>query len=137
MTQARESVISLVEKGWAGARRVSIAQAQQGANVHHFVRGLLSSEVLHMVRAHKGITVWGISSRWYRLVVWGALVVSQFNQALLIWVDNERALRWVQWWFPLMRKKVILITEERDGSPSIWHQGQRIELSMTGSLDPT
>ena len=65
--------ISLVEKGWAGARRLSIPLAQRGVRVRHLVKGRLRAEVLKVIAPHPGMTIRGVPRRLYRLAAWFTL----------------------------------------------------------------
>ena len=127
-------VLSLVEKGWAGARQLSIHLARAEGEVEHLVRGRISRDVLAVMTPHPGMRIRGIPRQWYKVIVWIRLFVAQrLRQPSLILIDNERTAQWIDRWFPSLRKSVVLVLEAPDGSPQVFRQGQVIEV---GALLP-
>ncbi len=109
--------ISLVEKGWAGARGLSIALSRQGVCVRHLVRGRVPLEVLQVLTPYEGITIQGFSTRWYRWVVWGILLWNQRRaRTRLVMVDNSKAMEWVRHWFPRLKDHLVQVEETPQGS---------------------
>ena len=112
--------ISLVEKGWAGARRYSIELVGQGMLVEHVVRGQLSAAVLEIITPYPGMRIVSYSRRWYRVMTWWWLASSVYRRRrTMVIVDNPRAAQWVGAWFPMLRRHVVLIQEQPDGSPIV------------------
>ncbi len=113
-------VISFVEKGWAGARQFSITLVRQGMTVEHVVKGKAADDVVAMVTPYPGMRISSVSRRWYRFVTWVILLFAVPRRHLeVVIVDNARTAQWVSAWFPALRKKLVLIQEQGDGSPRI------------------
>ncbi len=104
--------ISLVEKGWAGARRLSIELSRKGVQVRHLVRGTIASEFVDIITPYPGISIRGIPVRWYRIATWGILLSWQFRPNLhAVIVDNARTSDWVTKTFPQLADKLIQVKE--------------------------
>ena len=116
-----QRAISFVEKGWAGARQVTIPLAQQGMRVEHMVKGKVADDVLAIITPYPGMRIFSVSRRWYRFVTWIILLLAVPRRRSLdmVIVDNERSAKWVGSSFPMLRKKLVLIQEQGDGSPRI------------------
>jgi len=121
-------IVSLVEKGWAGARQITMSAVQAGHDVQHFVRGRLSHVLLEALTPYPRMRIRGYSPSWYRVAVWGALVRRTLTlSAPIVLVDNERAMRWVAQWFPWWRSRVIMVREPPDGPLLLTIAGQPID----------
>ncbi len=121
-------IISLVEKGWTGARQVTIDAVCAGHSVRHFVRGKLPRTVLEVLTPYPNMRIQGYSPRWYRMVVWGALVRRTLSMSTpLVLVDNERALRWVTRWFSWWRNRVVLVPESLGAPLLLTPSGEPID----------
>ena len=128
-------VLSLVEKGWAGARQVSIRFTESGVGVDHLVRGWISREVCEVITPYRGMWIQGIPKQWYKMLAWVRLLFAQrSSQLTLILVDNERTVQWIGRWFPALRQKVVLVLEAPDGSPQIFWRGRAVEVSALLSV---
>jgi len=110
------SVLSLVERGWRGARECSLVLAGRGMGVLHLIKGSLEPEVLAMIQARPGIRLTGIPRPLFRLVLW-LVLVGQTLAGRLRWVlvDNERTLRAVAPWCALCRLTPVLIEPDGNG----------------------
>ena len=115
--------ISLVEKGWAGARRVSIRLVREGGSVRHVVRGRLDAELLNSLTPYARMTIRGVSPGWYRTVAWFELARALPGGLSLVIVDNENAAVWVSRCFPMMRERILVVQEGPDGTPEITRRG--------------
>lgn len=126
------AVLSLVEKGWAGARWLSIhMMAQSDVSVRHLVRGTVPRVLLEALTPYARMTITGIPVRLYRLVVWVVLVYGCCTGRLAaVLVDNERAERWVARWFPWLRDHIILVHETSEGRPAIVRHGAQVQLDL-------
>ncbi len=104
--------ISLVEKGWAGARRLSIELSRTGVGVRHLVRGTIAPEFLSVITPYPGVSIRGIPVRWYRIATWGTLLLWQFRPGLhAVIVDNTRTADWVTKTFPRLADKLVRVNE--------------------------
>ena len=122
--------LSLVEKGWAGARQVSIELAKRDVPVCHLVKGQLPSALLRILTPYRGMTIRGIPRPWFRMLAWAYLVRAQVRgNGSLILVDNQRTSGWVDRWFPTLRERLVLIQETPQGSPKLFLRGTRVDLS--------
>ena len=116
--------ISLVEKGWAGARRLSIELVQRGGSVRHVIRGRLDAELLSVLTPYPRLTIRGVPLRWYRVAAWLELAVALAGGGpQLILVDNEKAAAWVGGWFPMLRERVVVVQEDATGAPMVTRRG--------------
>ena len=123
--------ISLVEKGWAGARQLSIPLTQRGIRVRHLVRGTLAAGVLKSITPYPGMTIRGIPRRLYRLVAWVALQLGSWRgDVAMILVDNERAFSWVSRAVPSLGDRLVLVLEADDGAPRIAQTGARVDCAL-------
>ena len=104
--------LSLVEKGWAGARRFSIQLSDKGVAVRHLVKGTIAPEFLAVITPYRGVSIHGISARGYRIVTWAALLLYQFHPGLqAVIVDNTRTSDWVAKTFPRLAGRLIQVAE--------------------------
>ncbi len=105
--------ISLVEKGWAGARRLSIGLSHKGVAVRHLVKGRIAPGFLGIITPYPEISIRGIPVQWYRLATWWTLLIWQFRQGNLhaVIVDNARTSDWVKKTFPRLSNKLIQVKE--------------------------
>ncbi len=135
MTTPTGRVLSLVEKGWAGARQLSIRFSREGLQVRHLVRGRLAADVRACLTPYAGITIWGIPRRVYRVVVWLQLFAAPLRGPVrAILIDNERSARWINRWFPHLQEYVILIQERGDGSPVIKWRGAKVNVDAAAGM---
>lgn len=112
-------IVSLVEKGWAGARRLSITMVQEGHQVHHLVRGRIPRNLLEVITPYPGITIRGYPAKWYRVAVWMILARAILTpRRTVVLVDNDRAESWVKRQFPRLHS-VILVRETPEGQPIV------------------
>ena len=113
-------VLSLVEKGWAGARQLSIPLSRRGLRVRHLVCGALSGEVARILTPYPGMSIRGIPRQLYRVAAWLALQRGIWRKDIAaVLVDNERAFRWVSQVAPALRDRLVEVQEAEDGTPRI------------------
>ena len=121
--------LSLVEKGWAGSRRVAIRLSAAGISVRHLVRGSLPREVVRVISPYPGVAIRGVPVRWYRVAAWSWLMLAQFRRGVAwLLVDNEKTARWAARWFPRLRAKLVLIQETGTGDPLAFRNGAPVAL---------
>ena len=127
------AAVSMVEKGWGGARRVSIELTRQGMTVHHLVRGRLPKDLIAAITPYAGMRITGVSTRWFRPIVWALLVWRRLTgRAPLVLVDNERAAAWVKGW--RLSSTPLLVLEREDGQPVLRVGDRDADLASVGAL---
>lgn len=127
MSARPERAISLVEKGWAGARQLTIAWARQGIRVRHLIAGRVPADLRAIITPHAGMVIAGVPRRWYRWAAWWILLTALCRGApAAVLVDNEHAARWVSTCFPGLRGRLLVIEERPDGAPRIVRRGDRV-----------
>ena len=121
----RGSVLSLVERGWAGARQCSMDLSGRGISVHHLIKGHLGRGVRAMIAPVPHVRLTSVPRPLFRFVLWWA-VVTETLTGRLRWliVDHERALGEVQWWCRLFGLTPLFIRDFDD----------RYELSAGGRI---
>ncbi len=104
--------LSLVEKGWSGARRLSIELSGTGIEVRHLSRGRIAPEIVAVITPYPKISIRGIPVRWYRIAAWWTLLSWQFRPSLqAVIVDNARTTDWVTKTFPRLTDKLLQVKE--------------------------
>lgn len=118
-----DAVVSMVEKGWGAARRISIELTKQGIGVHHFVRGHLPRELIAVLTPYAGMRITGLPVRWYRPALWALLLWRKLTgRRTLVLVDNERAAGWITGW--RLSRTPVVVLERDDGRPIVRLAGQ-------------
>ena len=121
--------LSLVEKGWAGARQLSLDLARRGASVRHLVRGTLPPSTRRILTPCVGVSIRGIPARVHRAAVWPHLWWGQVIGGVdLVITDNAKTAGWVRRRFPRLREKVLLLGEGEGGRLTILEQGTEVRL---------
>ena len=112
MSSQRRGVLSVVERGWRGARGCSLELAAQGIPVRHAIKGTLSREILAMIAPREGIRVTA-APRWrFRLQVWSILIGETLTRRLRwVMIDHERTWRELAWWCRLWGLTPVWIAE--------------------------
>ncbi len=121
--------LSLVEKGWAGARWLSIDLARQGTPVTHLVRGTIPQATREVLTPTPGISIVGVSPRLYRVAAWFHLWVAQTLSGVgMVITDNAKTAGWVRSAFPELKERVLLVAEGENGKPQILERGNGVRL---------
>ena len=110
------NVLSVVERGWRGARECSLVLRTRGISVTHLVKGSLSADVRAMITPYPLIRVIDVPRTVFRARLWGLLAWrTMTKQVRWVLVDNERTLRelggWCRWWGLIP----VFIRETTDG----------------------
>lgn len=124
----RTDMLSLVERGWQGARQCSLALEARHVPVTHVVKGRLSADVRAMIEPHPHIRVVSAPRAAFRLWIW-PVVIWRTLQGRLRWIlmDHERSHRELSWW--CRRFGIILVMiQEHDGGYDLAVHGRRVSL---------
>jgi len=110
------SVLSLVERGWRGARECSLALSQRGIPVTHLVKGWVGREVRSMIHPHPLIRVIDVPRRLFRVRL-GMILLGDLLARHIRWVliDNDRTLRQLRWWCRLFGVTLVCIRDVQAG----------------------
>lgn len=123
------TALSLVEKGWAAARWLSLDLARKGIRVRHLVRGSIPRPTREVLTPAAGVTLEGVPLRIYRPVAWVELWAGQLTGTLgMVITDNAKTAGWVKKSFPRLREKVLLLGETESGRPQILEKGAEVRL---------
>jgi hypothetical protein len=125
MAERRRAVLSLVERGWQGARECSLRLRDRGIAVTHLVKGSLPPDVQVLVPPEPGLRLIGIPRVWFPLALWGWVVPAAAGRRVRwLLLDNERTLRRIGWWCRLTGVRPVFISE----------RPERYELREQGSV---
>ncbi len=118
-------LLSLVERGWQGARECSLALAPRGIRVTHLVKGRLPADVRALIQPVEGIAIADAPRWWFRGSLWSRLIWGSLTRRLR-WIlcDHERTLAAIQPWCGPMGVTPVLIRELAEGA----------ELSVRGRV---
>jgi hypothetical protein len=120
-------VLSLVERGWRGARACSLALHERGVAVTHLIRGSVSRDVLAMIQPYPLIRLEAAPRPLFRLRAWAALFMGTLTERTRwLLVDNDRRLREVARWCRWFGITPVRIRETEDG----------FQLSVDGRAAP-
>ena len=119
--------LSLVERGWRGARACSLALQQQGVAVTHLIKGSVPAEVLGMVRPYPLIRLVAVPRPLFRVWFWLYLL----RQAVTrrpgwVLIDNERTLQELRGFCRRFGLALVVVQE----------LAERYELSVEGRTVP-
>jgi hypothetical protein len=127
------AAVSMVEKGWGAARRISIELTKQGIGVHHFIKGRMPRDLVAVLTPYPGMRITGLPVRWYRPALWALLLWRKLTgRRTVVLVDNERAAGWVAWW--RFSRTPVLVLERDDGRPIVRLAGQEADLAAVRRL---
>ena len=89
-------VLSVVERGWRGARQCSLALDAMAIPVTHLIKGYLTPELRAMVRPYPHIRLVSVPRVLFRVWLW-PIVLWQTATGRLRWmhIDHERTFKGV------------------------------------------
>lgn len=127
-------VLSLVERGWRGARELSLALKDRGVVVTHLIKGRLSKEVREMIRPYPSIRLVDVPKAVFPLACWAWVVTGGLlRRAQWVLVDRDRTASGLDWWCAVLRIGLVRIEErgggfvvrlgERTVTPELWLGG--------------
>ena len=130
MQQPRQShVLSVVERGWRGARECSIALSARAVPVTHLIKGSLKADLRAMIRPYPGVELISVPRAMFRAWLWGLLVWgTMLGRVRWVLVDHERTLREVAWWCRVCGLTLVFIQETAQGYDLKRPDGERISL---------
>ena len=121
--------LSLVEKGWAAARWLSLDLARKGTPVRHLVRGSIPRTMREVLAPSVGVTLQGVPLRLYRPAAWMELWLGQLTGRIgMVITDNAKTAGWVKKSFPRLREKILLLGETEIGRPRVLEKGAEVRL---------
>ena len=110
MAERQVGVLSLVERGWQGARECSLVLSQRGIAVTHLIKGSLGRDLRAMIQPIPHVRIVDVPRYGFRLAMWWHLLVGSVRGTTRwVLVDHERTLREVRWWCRFFRVTRILI----------------------------
>ncbi len=107
-------MLSLVERGWSGARTCSLDLAGvKDIQVIHLVRGRLDPQTRAMITPYAHIRIEDAPKRWYAVWLF-AVLLREIVTGQLRWVviDHERHWVWLRSWLQRVGVVPILISGE-------------------------
>ena len=121
-------VLSLVERGWRGARECSLVLSRRAIPVTHLIKGAVSPEVLAMIEPHPALSMLSVRRGLFRLTAWGLLVAKTLTGRLQwLLIDQERTLTELAWWCRVWGLTPVLIQETAEGY-DCWVDGRQVPL---------
>ena len=121
-------VLSLVERGWSGARQCSLAlsRAGIGITVTHLIKGTVEPSVLRLIEPQPGIRVFSVPRFWFRPATWSLLGWRRLAGGLRwVLVDHERTTREIGGWCRWVGVTLISIRDV-EGGYELWVGSQRV-----------
>jgi len=127
---SRCEVLSVVERGWRGARECSLVLSTVGVPVTHLIKGFLNAELREMIRPYPGIRMISVPRPLFRLWLWWTLCW-QTTTGRLRWVllDHERTLREISWWCRRFGLTSVAVHETHQGY-ELWVGGRHMPLAL-------
>lgn len=87
-------IVSVVDRGWRGARECSIQLAGQAVEITHVIRGRLDPEIRALIQPYPHERLIDAPRRWHVVWVWGLVLwASRAGRLRWILVDHERRLQ--------------------------------------------
>ena len=109
-------VLSIVERGWRGARECSLALHRLAIPVTHLIKGYIGGPVRAMIQTTPLTTIVSVPRALFRVWLWGMLMW-QTATGRLRWVllDHERTLREISWWCRRFGVVPVMLQEHAQG----------------------
>jgi len=109
-------VLSLVERGWYGARICSLVLAGRGVAVTHLIRGTLGSNVRGIIQPHPRIRLIDLPRPLYVVALWASVLVGgALRRIRWVLVDNEPTLRRLRRCAAFVGITPVLVREDSPG----------------------
>ena len=121
-------VLSVVERGWRGARECSLTLNAMAVPVTHLIKGRLSRDVRAMIRPYPHIHLLSVPRTVFRVWLWWTVVRrTVLGRVRWVFLDQERTLQELAWWCRLRRVTPVLIRDTDDGY-TLTVQGRPVSL---------
>lgn len=109
-------VLSVVERGWRGARECSLVLSAKAIPVTHLIKGYVNTELLAMIQPVPHMRIISAPRPLFRLWLWWALGWGTLTRRLrCVLIDHERTLREVSWWCRLWGLASVTIRDTDEG----------------------
>lgn len=124
----KTEMLSLVERGWRGARECSLTLDAKAIPVTHLIKGSLAPDVRAMIRPSPHIEILDVPRWAFRIWLW-VLVIWRTLQGRLRWIllDHERTARETAWWCRRFGITPVMVQEHDRGYDLTVH-GQQVSL---------
>lgn len=126
--------LSLVERGWRGARECSLLLNARHVRVTHLIKGSLTGEVRHMIAPYPFISIHDVPRKLFPIWAW-AVLLTQTLRGRLRWVllDNERTLGRISAWCRWCRVTLVWV-REYENHYELWVDGRAQAFHDTFAL---
>ena len=112
----KQGVLSLVERGWSGARTCSLMLNIIAIPVTHLIKGWLNAEHRAMIQPRPHIRIISVPRPMFRIGMWLALAGSTLTGRLRwVLIDQERTHQEIGWWCRLFGIVPLMIRETHGG----------------------
>ena len=129
----RRGVLSVVERGWRGARTCSIVLSAAGVPVTHVIKGYVNRDLRAMIQPYRRMHLISVPRPVFRLGLWCALIVGTVTRRLRwVLVDHERTLREIGWWCRLFDVTPVTIYDTEGGYELYQDGRQRLPGELFG-----
>jgi hypothetical protein len=109
-------VLSVVERGWFGARDCSLELSARGVPVLHAIKGRLTADELRLIEPRPLITIRAVPRPIFRAWLWLAIArLAARRRIRWCLVDHERTARELAPWLRLLGVRLIELRERADG----------------------
>jgi len=125
----RGEVLSVVERGWRGARECSLILSRMGIPVTHVIKGYLNAELRAMIQPYPGVRLVSVPRVVFRTWLWWLLVWRTLTGRLQwLLVDHDRTRREISWWCRAFGLTLVSI-RETDHRYELWVGSQRVPVA--------
>ncbi len=109
-------VLSLVQRGWHGARECSLRLATDHIKVLHLIKGTLTPEVREMIASSPHIRLVDVHRNLFRCWMWAILITQSLNRRLhWVLIDHERTAQELAWWCRCLRLVPVMVRQTGQG----------------------
>jgi hypothetical protein len=121
--------LSVVERGWRGARECSITLSARAVPVTHLIKGSLKADLRAMIRPYPGVRLVSVPRIAFRAWLWALLVWgTMWGRLRWVLIDHERTLKEVAWWCRMCGLTSVFIQETGQGYDLRRPDGERLSV---------